>query len=125
MRSISRPQARTSAVSRKNVITFTLDKPQYLSVRRMAIYNLFCQSDGNGDLLGKKRKEDARAGLHRPKDLRWNNQIRIPDKYDGLSAPELQESRRCCWIKWRMCGSLGVAFWTILFVVLKSLILKI
>ena len=119
----------TYIVQNKNVITFTLDKPQYLSVEfngdRLHNLHLFA-NPMETETYSKEEKGVMYfgPGVHRPKDLP-NNQIRIPGNTTVYLAPGAVVKRSCCWIKWRMYGSLGVAFWTILFVVSKSLILKI
>ena len=87
-----RPQARkVQYVQNKNVITFTLDKPQYLSVEfngdRLHNLHLFANP-----METETYSEEEKGvmyfgpGVHRPKDLP-NNQIRIPGNTTVYLAP--------------------------------------
>ena len=87
-----RPQARkVQYVQNKNVITFTLDKPQYLSVEfngdRLHNLHLFA-NPMETETYSKEEKGVMYfgPGVHRPKDLP-NNQIRIPGNTTVYLAP--------------------------------------
>ena len=87
-----RPQARkVQYVQNKNVITFTLDKPQYLSVEfngdRLHNLHLFA-IPMETETYSEEEKGVMYFGLgvHRPKDLP-NNQIRIPGNTTVYLAP--------------------------------------
>ena len=87
-----RPQARkVQYVQNKNVIMFTLDKPQYLSVEfngdRLHNLHLFA-NPMETETYSKEEKGVMYfgPGVHRPKDLP-NNQIRIPGNTTVYLAP--------------------------------------
>ena len=81
----------TYIVQNKNVITFTLDKPQYLSVEfngdRLHNLHLFA-NPMETETYSKEEKGVMYfgPGVHRPKDLP-NNQIRIPGNTTVYLAP--------------------------------------
>ena len=85
-----RPQARkVQYVQNKNVITFTLDKPQYLSVEfngDRCIISIFCQSDGNGDLLERRERSDVFRAGSASSQRSAEQSDKNTRQYDGLSG---------------------------------------
>lgn len=78
-------------VRHRNAITFTLDKPQYLSVEfngdRLHNLHLFANPPETETYSGEEKGVMYFGpGVHRPKDLP-NNQIRIPDNTTVYLAP--------------------------------------